>query len=575
MQATGPTAQGAPPPPAGALPLYAPPPPSGPRRSPAKLFGVVVGVMALLAATVFAVTALDQPDGASSPEAAVRQFFDAVANRDALGVIGSLPANERSVLRDPLVQTTQELQRLGILSDFKLNSVPGAELAVENLQLATSTVGKDVVAVKITGGTISGRSIPDALPIGKTLRTILTKDFDEHPGGPSSTFSSNLADGNTKIVTVKSGGGWHVSLGYTIAEAIRGDSTELPDFDAAPAPVGSATPDGAVRDLVTAATALDVDKIVTLMAPDEDQALYDYASLFLPAAQHSTDGNSTKITVSDLKLSVDGSGSTRRVRVGGFSVSIDSSDMTSKISFDGHCVDTQVTYKDGGPFTVPTDGGFVDPSDPNVAAEQAQIEAELKKEQADAQKPHHECPGSTPSTDDTSGLSSLGVLGTASDNFGITVVQIDGRWYVSPVRTVLDTVVETLQRLTPADIAKYGTWWSNLGNGSGTEQFGPVGSAIGGSGTGTSSSSSMSVSPGQSVPLANGAVLNPDGTITKADGTVVKPSDPGYQQLLVPDPNTIVGNSTGTFEVPPPGGASTSSTVLTPPPTPPSTSGGG
>ena len=60
----------------GAAALRPAAPRPAPRRSPAKLVGVVVGVMALLGATVFAVTALDQPDGASSPEAAVHQLFE-------------------------------------------------------------------------------------------------------------------------------------------------------------------------------------------------------------------------------------------------------------------------------------------------------------------------------------------------------------------------------------------------------------------------------------------------------------------------------------------------------------------
>ena len=142
------------------------------------IFGVVVGVMALLAATTFAVTALDQSDGASSPEAAVHDLFDAIAHRDALGVIESLPANERDVLRDPVVDMASQLKRLGILSSsFKLDAIPGAELSVHDLALSTTPIGKDVVAVKIVGGTISGRSIPADLPIGPTLHRILHDDL--------------------------------------------------------------------------------------------------------------------------------------------------------------------------------------------------------------------------------------------------------------------------------------------------------------------------------------------------------------------------------------------------------------
>ena len=249
--------------PASTLPLYVPPPPPAAapgRRSPVKVVGLVVGVMALLGATLFAVSALDQPDGSASPEAAVRQLFDAISHRDALGVIEALPANERDVLRQPAVDITQELQRLGILSSFSLDSIPGAQLTVQNLQLTTDDVAPGVVRVNVVGGTISGHSIPSELPIGSHLHAILQKDF---PGStpparpPSRGRPGRPAPG---VGPVKDGGGWHVSLGYTIANAIHGDSAGKPDFAAAPAPVGSATPDGAVRDLVAAATAVNLRK---------------------------------------------------------------------------------------------------------------------------------------------------------------------------------------------------------------------------------------------------------------------------------------------------------------------------
>ena len=326
-------------PPAAGLPLYAPPPPPAPprRRFSPKVAGLLVGVVALIGASVFAVTAMDQPDGASSPEAAVRQLFDAVSHRDALGVIESLPANERDVLRQPAIDITQELQRLGILSStFHLDNVPGAQLSVDNLQLTSDDLGPGVVRVNVVGGTISGHSIPSELPIGDRLHAIMQKDFENSSASTKpSSFSSSLSDSHLRLVTVKDGGGWHVSLGYTIANAIHGDSSTPPDFGAAPAPVGSATPDGAVRDLVNAATALDARKVITLMAPDEDKALYAYASLLLPAVGSSSQSKGTTIKVSRLDLTVEGSGTTRRVHLGGLAGTFEDQDQTTQVSFDG------------------------------------------------------------------------------------------------------------------------------------------------------------------------------------------------------------------------------------------------
>ncbi len=539
---------------APSLPLYAPPPPGGPRRSLTSIFGVVVGVMALLAATTFAVTALDQSDGASSPEAAVHDLFDAIAHRDALGVIESLPANERDVLRDPVVDMASQLKRLGILSSsFKLDAIPGAELSVHDLALSTTPIGKDVVAVKIVGGTISGRSIPADLPIGPTLHRILHDDLGSTTPTSSSSFSANLADGDVKLVTVKDGGGWHVSLGYTIAEAIRGDGP-APDFAAAPVPVGSDSPDGAVRDLVAAAEARDLRKVVSLMAPDEDKALYAYASLFVGKPVSSDSDPSVEI--SKLELSVTGSGSTRLVRIEAFAVKLVTSDTTMTMDFDGKCSTVQTTYADGYFSTPDLEPSFMS------KAEQQQFQAEQAQQQAQLEQPHRTCAGEAPADGGAADIGTLGALGTSVQDFAITVVQIDGRWYLSPVRTLLDTVDRALQKLTPADLDKYGKWFGDETSGSSSSEFVPVAPAIG-SGTGSASCPCTAGGTGTVVRLANGAVLNPDGTITKADGTVVKPGDPGYDQLLVPDFGSGANGAipATSIVVPPPSTSTSTSTV--------------
>ena len=569
----------APPPPGsmGSLPLYAPPPPPPPtskRRSPAKLVGVLIGVFALLGATVFAVAAINQPDGASSPEAAVHHLFDSISHRDALGVVESLPANERDVLRDPLVDITQELQRLGVLSSFNLGSVPGAEIRVEDLQLTTSPVAKDVVKVNVVGGSISGHSIPGEIPIGSRLRTIIEKDFHNELPSKVETFSQDLADGNLKLVTVKDGGGWHVSIGYSIAEAIRGDDSALPDFAAAPAPVGSATPDGAVRDLVDAAVAQDARKAVTLMDPNEDRALYAYASLFLPTT---APDHSTAIKVTKLELTPEGNGSTRRVRVGGFAVAVDSDEESSHVSYDGRCFDSQTTYKDDSAF----DFSYDDPDFPESPEQKAEDQAQAAKDKADAEKPQHVCPGEKSGNGDESvqdgpaSVGELGLLGTTSNRLGITVVEIDGRWYVSPVRTVLDTVVESLRKLQPSDIDKYGKSWSTF---FGTDDSccdsgstDPTTITGGESGLRPGNSTGITGSDG-TTRLPNGAVLNADGSITKADGTVVRPGDPGYDELLDPSGDGVTGSTIvpappTSAALPSPSSTSTSTTSTATPPT--------
>ena len=274
-----------------------------------------------------------------------------------------------------------------------------------------------------------------------------------------------------KLVTVKDGGGWHVSLGYTIAEAIRGDGP-APDFAAAPVPVGSDSPDGAVRDLVAAAEARDLRKVVSLMAPDEDKALYAYASLFVGKPVSSDSDPSVEI--SKLELSVTGSGSTRLVRIKTFAVKLVTGDATMTMDFDGKCSTVQTTYPDGYFSTTPD----LEPSFMSNA-ERKQFEAEQAQEQAQLEEPHRTCAGEAPADGGAADIGTLGALGTSVQDFAITVVQIDGRWYVSPVRTLLDTVDRALQKLTPADLDKYGKWFSDETSGSSSSEFVPVAPAIG------------------------------------------------------------------------------------------------
>ncbi len=463
-------------PPPGALPLYpaADGPPSR-RRSPARLAALAVAVVALVGGTAFAAFALTRPDGADSPEGAVHQMFDAIDHEDALGVVESLPPSERKVLHDPLVDSTKELQRLGILKSFSLSDVPGADLKVTGVTTETTKLGDGVVLVTVTGGTISGTSIPADVPLGDNLRKAI-----EDNGGTvdlqADSFSQDLADADLHLVAIEEDGGWHVSLAYSVAEAIRstieddnGHPPPVPDFGAGPAPVGADSPEGAVQGLVDAAVDLDAEKAVTMTDPQEMRALYDYAPLFLPdlarsAREAKADGDSV-VKVDRLDTSVEGDGSVRQVRITGFDATIGSASDTVHVVFDGTCYDTTSTYTysydDLGSYDPQTGEWTTTPS-----AGEPQVDHE------------HVCAGDT-SSDESGGSSPLGTLGLFGSAWAkppaITVTQVDGRWYVSPVRTILDNLVDGLRALQPDDVQKWGDLFGSFGS---SEEFSSVGSAV-------------------------------------------------------------------------------------------------
>ena len=479
-----------------------PAPSERPRRLSPRSAMVVVGAVALLAASSFAVWALTRPDGADSPEAAVRSMFSAIDHEDALGVIESLPPGERKVLRDPLVDTNKELHRLGVLKSFSLDNIPGADLQVKDLKLATTDLGDGVTAVEVTGGTISGKSIPKDIPLGDPLKKILedngdTVDFKE------STFSEDLSQSHLKLVTIKEDGGWHVSLAYSVAEAIRaneandGDPAPVPNFGHGITPVGADTPDGAVHDLADAAVARDAAKAVALTDPQEMRALYDYAPLLLPkvarSSQQAAQDNQSVITVSKLDTTVEGDGPIRRVRITGFDVSVKDTSSSTHVTFDGRCYDVTSTATSTSTFVYARSsisGITSDPSAPSTPRTMPQMTPKTETHT------EHHCAGDTATANDgsTSPFGTLGMFGSsAGEPFAITVTQVDGRWYVSPVRTVLDSLVEGLRRLQPSDLEKWGSWFgrsSSVSN-SNSKSFSSVGTVIPDSGGGSTTATTI------------------------------------------------------------------------------------
>jgi hypothetical protein len=498
--------------PIGSLPVYpGVESPAKPRRSPARLVALVVAAVALVAGTSFAAYALTRPDGADSPDGAVHQLFSAIDHEDALGVIESLPPSERKVLRDPLVDSTGELQRLGILKSFSLSDVPGADLKVTGLTTETTKLGDGVVLVNVTGGTISGTSIPDQVPLGDNLR----KAIEDNGGSvdlQADSFSEDLADADLHLVAVQEGGGWHVSLAYSIAESIRGSAEDenghtppVPDFGNGPAPVGADSPEGAVRGMVDAAVDLDAQKAVTLTDPEEMRALYDYAPLFLPdlarsATEAKADGDVT-VKVDRLDTSVDGDGSVRRVRITGFDVTLGDDVDNVHVVYDGTCYDTTETYTEEYGF------GSYDPQTGEWTDTPSSSEPQVDHNHVCAGDPQSETGDSGPST-----FGLFGAFGSASaEPFAITVTEVDGRWYVSPVRTILDSFVAGLKALQPDDVQKWGDLFGSFDS---AQTFEGVGSAI--------PDSSGSIDPGinPSIPNYGGSTSTTDLSSSAASDTL-------------------------------------------------------
>ncbi len=443
------------------------------RTSRRKTFGVVLSAFALICASVFVVTTLASSDGSASPEDAVRNLMTALENNDVIGVLESLPPGERSALGDPIKDVLGELQRLEILADFDLGSVPGFEFEVQDMTMASTSLGADVSAVRFTGGTLTSTMRPRDLPIGETLQEFFDEDLDDFEDADEETETTDLADADFDLVTIREQDGWHVSLFYSIAEGIREQGTRLPDFGSGLDPVGADSPEAAVRGLLDAAMDLDVRGVIGMLPPDEMRVLYDYGPLFADDADEAAaefraeDGFEAELR--ELELRSTGSGDRRRVVIDAFDVAFstdDGSGITAR--FGDGCLDMEMNY---------TDEWESWDSDTLQDTMRMCTDGEVLVN------------GEVPSTDEWGysdnpfGVSEDMELPELDwdDYVAVTVVEHQGSWYVSPTRSLFDPMLALLREVDADQLRDIFDSFFFFGMGSSASmQFEEVGGSIDG-----------------------------------------------------------------------------------------------
>ena len=408
-----------------------PEPEPAPARRTGRLLGLWLGVVALLGAGIFGIAYL-AADDEGSPEEAVRRLLRAVADEDILGVLEALPPSEREPLQDELPRVAEELQRLEILSgDFELEEVSGVDLRFEDVTMQAREVGEGVSAVRFTGGTASYRVEPRELPLGDFISEFADLPAEVQSG--SDTIVSD-DDAGTEIVTILEDGRWYVSVYYSIAEAAREDAgAPVPEFGQGIEADGEESPEKAVEAMARAALALDVERAIALVDPEEGRALHDYAPLFIDDAKEAAASVDFSAQLTSIDLSSEPAGDGRAVvAIEKFAVDFDTADGAGSVAFDGECV--SLTGPD-----IPEEAGRVCPED-----------AELP-------------PG-------------LGAAVSDLPTTGVVVVERGGEWYLSPTRTVLEALVGALEAVDGEDLENLSDFF--IGAAESEERFSSVGEAI-------------------------------------------------------------------------------------------------
>jgi hypothetical protein len=412
------------------------------RRSRRSWTAIGVSIAAVAGGTVFAAQSVD--DGANSPEAAVTRLVDALEDSDVIGVLEALPPSERRLLREPLLDVQAELTRLGVLGEgLDPDDVAGAAIRVDgDLDLRTEPLAEDVVAVHVESGARFTFD-PRSFPFGDEGAELLGLEDPQ----PTDVDLRRALEDELVVVAVEEDGGWHASLGYTLAETMRrSDETPsaFPDPGQAIPAVGGVSPEAAAEHFLRATLRRDIRRMVGLLDPEEGEVLHAYGPLLLGVVEELPVPAEVQLT--DLRTTVTGDGRARRVVIDHVTASLPPAEgePMSSIEIDGRCLRSEYIY----PGLEPQRGDSCD-------------------ERA---------------VDDIFALGPFDLV--------YEVVDRGGQWFVRPVTTIATSIVDELRRLEAGEVqsseqvgdavfglAMFHVWGPGLGlfsyvDGSGAQELG-------------------------------------------------------------------------------------------------------
>lgn len=403
--------------------------------------GITAAVGALVIASVgFAAVTLTAGDGASSPEAAVEAFFEAVDREDAIGVVESLEPSERRLLMATVRELEQQGERLGLTDpEADLRGIQGLDLEVRGLQLTTEELGDGVAAVALSGSVSTTAELRE-LPLGPVIEDAISREqsrTDEDEDAERSTDELDLAGG--RLVTVQRGGGWHVSIAGSIAEAIRRDADDPAPFpgpdDAIPA-VGAADPEAAVREAIDAATNADVRRLIELTDPEEAEVLHRYGSLLVG----DTEPEPTGFEVSDLTLAVgDGPDGSTVVTAESITMTQSDDESTFTSSYADGCTEVTWSYTDEYRAEYLEEWG-----EDEWAGDDSWLDGDS----------YRIC------EDDLA--SPFGLFGVTQSPgaLSVVVVERDGAWFLRPVATGVESILSVLRGLDADQLQRSVRMWT-------------------------------------------------------------------------------------------------------------------
>jgi hypothetical protein len=472
--------------------------PHGTRR----LAGIGASIAALVGVAGITTVTLSGTgeSGAATPEEAVLQFADALADEDVLGMIEVADPAEVPALRQAFEDAVGEAQRLDLLGgSFSLDGVSGVDVTIDGLVLATEELAPDVAVVRATGGLIGATFDPAAFAFGDGLAGAANE---------ATSATTDLAGPDTEVLlaTVRRDGRWFVSVSYTVAEYARRDAGVTFPTGTPIAPEGFDSPTDAATAFYTRVLATDFAGAVATAAPGEGDALARYASLWLPAAIEWATGEvaaGLDVRLTSVDYDVSGSGDRRRVEATSFVLAgtvpagwrsdtglpprdptlptlIATADGTQYAivpagepvpeTLDGlELTSFDVPYTEPSNYTWERADGRIEPL-PEAPAVAPTAPMPVRIERADGCTTYAGevfatfglDPATTEQLDETTWRSCAGQALDATHVFALSAVspdrlpaidtvRVDGRWYVSPIATIADGVLDVLRSVPDAE----------------------------------------------------------------------------------------------------------------------------
>jgi hypothetical protein len=378
------------------------------------LLAVAATVAVMAGAGALAVFVVSDGDtaGAASPDAAVTELAAALRSEDLLEVIAVIDPAEVPAIQAGIDEGRRGAEQEGAISDeLLLERLQGIDSAFSDQAFDTEELAPDLAVVTPLGGSASTTSDP----------------ADVH------------------IATVKRDGRWFVSLQYSIAESIRRRSGSPFPTDPPVVPVGAAGPEAAAEAFYRHLLDGDAAGLATTFAPGEGDALLRYASLWVPALQDRFDEArlpGDEQTLSGVELQVDRSGDRATVRVTAFV-------LEGTIDRGHHSTDGGAEPAPSGAVPVPVRlewrNGCLTVTGAD-AADVLSIASDAETEQV-ATDVWRQCRPNRPAS----------LLGIAAGTLppsafmalpSLAVAEIDGSWYVSPLGTVADEIIDAVDPAT-------------------------------------------------------------------------------------------------------------------------------